>query len=326
MAAHGTAVAGVAPLDAAPGAWVELAVRLPFADAELVADALGVLAPGGVTLEPTIRRPDDRELAYEVTRDGALVRAFFYAPLAGHERRALRRRLAALPLGSRLPRLRYRAVEDLDWSHAWKEQFKTLRIGRLVVRPSWEPAEPGDSEIAVTLDLGRAFGTGQHPTTRLCLAAIERTLAAGARGGCVLDVGTGSGILALAAARLGAARVDALDLDAEAVAVARDNARRNGLEDHIRIAEGSLGRAWPAGWDVPARGYELVVVNISSAAVQELMPAAAEALRPGGRLIASGFMTERATRLEAAAREAGLISVGVEHDGEWSALGADRPG
>ena len=315
--------AGHAPLDAAR--WVEVAVVLTVADAELVADALGALAEGGAALEPRISPTDDREFGYEIEAEGALVRAFLPAPLAVAQRRALRRRLAALPLGGPLPRLRYRSVEEIDWSAAWREHFSTLRIGRLVVRPSWEPVSEGEDALTVTLDPGRAFGTGQHPSTRLCLAALEREpVLWGARGSSVLDVGCGSGILALAAARLGAARVDALDVDAEAVGVACENVRRNGLEARVRVLEGSLGTGWPAAWGNPAGRYDLVLANISSAVVLELLPSAAAALRPGGRLIASGFMADRAGEIAAAARAAGFTGSRVEQDGEWCALVAER--
>ena len=306
--------AGAAP--GSPGAWVELTVQLALADAELVADALGDVAEGAVALEPRIETSDERNFAYTIEDAGATVRAFLPAPLATRERRALRRRLTALPLREPLPRLRYRAVEDVDWSEAWREHFTTLRIGRLVVHPSWEPADGGDA-LAISLDPGRAFGTGQHATTRLCLAAIERECA---RGDAVLDVGTGSGILALAAARLGAASVDALDSDPDAVESAQENVRRNSLEGYVRVSRGTLHPERAA-----EAAYDLVVANISSAVVRELLPAAAWALRPGGRLILSGFMADRAQEVAVAARAASLAEVIVEQDEEWCALVARKP-
>ncbi len=303
---------------AAPGgsaAWVELTVRLPLSDAELVADALGAMTAGAVALEPRIQTSDEREFAYTVEPADATVRAFLPAPLAPRERRVVRRRLAALPLRGPLPRLRYRPVEDLDWSALWREHFTTLHIGRLVVHPSWEPAGEGEA-LAISLDPGQAFGTGQHPTTRLCLAAIERECAPG---DVVLDLGTGSGVLALAAARLGASRVDALDSDPDAVEAARENVRRNGLEGSVQALRGSLD---------PERGavdeYDFVAANISSGVVCELLPAMARALRPGGRLVLSGFMADRVSEVLAAARGAGLEDVAVEQDEEWCAVGAGK--
>lgn len=299
---------------AAPGgsaAWVELTVRLGLADAELIADALGAMTEGAVALEARIRTSDERDFAYTVEPGEATVRAFLPAPLAPRERRALRRRLAALPLCGPLPRLRYRAVEDLDWSELWREHFTTLRIGRLVVHPSWEPAVDADT-LAISLDPGQAFGTGQHPTTRLCLAAIERDCAPG---DAVLDLGTGSGVLALAAARLGASRVDALDTDPDAVGAARENVRRNRLEDRVQVARGSLHPEHGAAGE-----YDFVAANISSGVVCELLPAMARALRPGGRVALSGFLADHAQEVVAAARGAGLAEVAVEHDDEWCAV------
>lgn len=301
-----------------PGAWVELTVRLPLLDAELLVDALGAVAEGGVALEPRIQPSAERDFAYDVEPDDALVRAFLPAPLTTQARRVLRRRLAALPLRDPLPRLRYRPVEDLDWSEMWRQHFTTLRVGRLLVHPSWEPVEGG--ALAISLDPGRAFGTGQHATTQLCLAAIERACAPG---DVVLDVGTGSGILALAAARLGASHVDAIDTDPDAVESAKENARRNGLEGSVRISRGSLGHG-----QAREEQYDLVVANISAAVVCELLPAIARALRPAGRAIVSGFMTDRAREVTAAARSAGLVEPAVEadEDGEWCAVVARKAG
>ena len=318
------AAAGAQSSDAGPTAWVELSLRVPPADADLLAEALGALASGGVSVEEAVRTLDDRDFAYQAGAEDARVRVYFAPPLPSVARRALRRRLAALPLSGGLPRLRYSALGEADlarWADAWKERFTTFRVGeRLVVRPSWEPLDARAEDLVVTLDPGRAFGTGQHETTRLCLRALEQYLRPGAA---VLDVGTGSGILALAAARLGAERVRALDTDATAVAVARENVERNGLGGRVEVTDGSLGPEWP--WPHEPRGrFDLVLANISSAAVIELLPAAAAALRPQGLLVASGFLGERAGEVEAASAAAGLVTREVVHDGEWCALVAVR--
>ncbi|MXZ63836.1 MAG: 50S ribosomal protein L11 methyltransferase [Chloroflexi bacterium] len=309
------------PGDAPPSgdAWIELSLRLPAADAEIVADVLATLAPGGASVDAPFRNVEPERFGLELTGDEATVRAFFPAPLATAERRAVRRRLTALPLGAPLPRLRYSEVDESDWAEEWKRFYHPMRVGRLLVQPSWEEAaDVGPEDLVVTLDPGRAFGTGQHETTRLCLAALDRLVRPG---DAVLDVGTGSGILALAAARLGASRVDALDTDPVAVAATRENAARNGLGDRIEVAEGSLGAAWP--WEGEARGgYDVVVMNIALVVVTELLPDAAAALRPGGALVASGFLAGAAPEVEAAVRAAGLGAVSSEFDGEWGAVTA----
>ena len=297
--------------------WIELSLRLPAPDAEIVADVLAALAPGGASVDAPFRNIEPERFGLELTGGEATVRAFFPAPLPPAERRAIRRRLAALPLGAPLPRLRYTEVREADWAEEWKRFYHPMRVGRLLVQPSWEQAaDVAADDLVITLDPGRAFGTGQHETTRLCLAALDRLVRPG---DAVLDVGTGSGILALAAARLGAARVDALDTDPVAVAATRENAARNGLDGRIDVREGSLGRDWP--WERSARGgHDCVVMNIALVVVTELLPDAAAALRPGGALVASGFLAEASPEVEAAARAAGLRDVSSEFDGEWGAV------
>lgn len=297
--------------------WIELSLRLPAADAEIVADVLAALAPGGASIDAPFRNIEPERFGLELTGDEATVRAFFPGPLPKAERRAIRRRLAALPLGTPLPRLRYSEVDESDWAEEWKRFYHPMRVGRLLVQPSWEEArDTGPDDLVITLDPGRAFGTGQHETTRLCLAALDRLVRSG---DAVLDVGTGSGILALAAARLGSSRVDALDTDPVAVAATRENAGRNGLAESIEVAEGSLGAAWP--WQREARGgYDVVVMNIALVVVTELLPDAAAALWPGGALVASGFLAEAAPEVAEAARAAGLREVSSELDGEWGVV------
>ncbi len=303
--------------NASADTWIELSLRLPAPDAEIVADVLAVIVPGGASVDAPFRNVAPERFGLELTDEVATVRAFFSAPLAPARRRVIRRRLVALPLGAPLPRLRYREVGEADWAEEWKRFYHPLRVGRLVVQPSWEAAaDIGPEDLVVTLDPGRAFGTGQHGTTLLCLAALDRLVEPG---DVVLDVGSGSGILALAAARLGATRVDALDTDPVAVAATSENATRNGLDAHIDAHEGSLGAAWP--WPREARGeYDCVVMNIALVVVTELLADAVAALRPGGSLIASGFLAEAAGEVEAAARQAGLRDVVSEFDGEWGVV------
>lgn len=317
--------------------WVEVSVHVAPPDAEAIAGLLGALAGGGAVIEPAIRPSDGDDFAYQLLDTASAVRAFFAAPLPTVERRSLRRRLASLPLSAPLPRLRYADVEERDWSQEWKRLFDVLHVGeRLVLRPSWRPYEPRRGELVIELDPGRAFGTGQHPTTRLCLLALERQLRPGDR---VIDVGAGSGVLAIAAARLGARSVRALDVDAEAVSVARANIARNGVEDVVRVAVGSLGDGGrrAAGTTLPATGLsaaappaselpaaepsaDLVVLNISSSVLVALMEEVAHALRPSGLLVGSGFIDEAATEVRAAAAAAGLRPLRVDADEEWRCI------
>jgi len=238
-----------------------------------------------------------------------------YLPADGdlaRRRRALRRQLAALALPSAV---RSRWLSEEDWAHAWKEFFPVLRVSpRLVVCPTWRSYRPRKGDAVIRLDPGMAFGTGQHPTTLMCLRALEEFLRPGMD---VLDLGTGSGILALAAARLGAISVLALDVDPQAVAVARENVRLNGLGAVVQVEEGSLDEALRAA-------FHLVMANISATIIVEMAPALAEVLRPGGALIAAGFSAESAERVSGALARTGLVVERALADGDWRALIARR--
>jgi ribosomal protein L11 methyltransferase len=324
------------PIDLPPAEaerWIEVRVAVPLADAEAVADALGALAAGGASIEPTLLLDDRRDFEYELDDSApAQVRAWLAAPPsseAGDDadaeqgaRAAVDAALAtlALPAGVE-PTLTL--VEPPDWAEEWRRFYRPLRIGRrLLLCPPWDRPPPAPGEVTIVLDPGHAFGTGQHESTRLCLAALERQLVPGAD---VLDLGTGSGVLAVAAARLGAASVRALDVDAEAVGVARESAARNGVTGRVVAAVGSLGASWP--WDAPARdSADLALANISQPVLCELAPDLAAALRPGGVLIAAGYLARDAPTVGAALVAAGLRTLRVEAEGEWRCHVAVAPG
>ncbi|MBM4416578.1 MAG: methyltransferase domain-containing protein, partial [Chloroflexi bacterium] len=272
--------------------WIELRLVVDPADAETVADLLRSVAPDGVAIEPAIRPLDGAEFSYELTPAPTVLRASVRAPFPPRARRALRARLRTLPLAAPPGRLRYTPVRADAYADAWRCFYRTQHIGmRLVVRPTWEPYAARPGEVVLQLDPGAAFGTGQHETTRLCLAALDAHMAPGDD---AIDVGSGSGILAVAAALLGARRVQAVDIDPTTVAVATANAALNGVAERVAVAAGSLGAAWP--WPRPASA-DVVVVNISALALGDLLPAAAAALRPGGRLIGSGYLESAASSI-----------------------------
>lgn len=303
--------------------WVEVVVRAAPADVEAVADVLRELSPAGVAIEPAIRTLDHDNFQYELLDAPTTLRVSLAGPVSASERRALRRRLTAMPLSAPLPPIRYIEVRDQDWAEEWKRFFQVQHIGRrMVVRPSWEPyaAQPG--EVVIDLDPGTAFGTGQHQTTRLCLAALESYLQPGTA---VLDVGTGSGILAIGAALLGSSSVRACDTDANAVAAAEANIARNEVTAAIDCRTGSLGPDWPWPDDAEASA-DLLVANISSVALVALMPELARALRPGGRFIGSGFIDTGLATVEEATRAARLDTTEVLTGGEWRCLIATKPG
>jgi ribosomal protein L11 methyltransferase len=295
--------------------WLEFTLLVPAADVEAAAEVLRRRCPGGVSIEEPIL-PAAREEGYALD-PGRPVTVRAYLPRQGdlaRRRRALRRELVALGLASAL-RTRWRREEE--WAEAWKRFFGVERVGRrLVVCPTWIDYAPRAEEVVIRLDPGMAFGTGQHPTTRLCLEALESRLRPGQE---VLDLGTGSGILAIAAALLGAARVIALDNDPVAVGVARQNVAVNGVEGRVQVLEGSLGATGPLP-DAGASRFDMVLANISAAGITEAAPALARALAPGGTLIVSGIGDASVDICRGALEKAGLaILEQADRDG-WCAL------
>ncbi len=305
-----------------PAPWVEVALRVWPPDVDAVADVLRELSPAGVAIEPAIRTLDHDNFQYELLDAPTTLRVCLAGPLSLTARRSLRRRLAGVPLTEPLPPLRYREVRDQDWAEEWKRFFGVQHVGqRLVVRPSWEPYEAQPGEAVIELDPGTAFGTGQHETTRLCLAALEQYVRPGIA---VLDVGAGSGILAVAAALLGAGFVRACDTDPDATVAAEANVARNSVASVVHTRTGSLGPDWP--WPEPAEASaDLLVANISSVALIALMPEIARALRPGGCFIGGGFIESGHASVEAAVGAAGLRTTSLLADGEWRCLVAVKP-
>jgi ribosomal protein L11 methyltransferase len=301
--------------------WIEVATRVDNEAVEAVAELFQRYAHGGVVIDYATE--PGQEIAWDepaVLAAGQPVTVRGYLPRSrdgARRRRQLEQALWHLAAIWPMSEPTVREVREEDWANAWKEHFFAHRVGeRLVIKPSWREFEGGPGDLVVTLDPGMAFGTGLHPSTRLCLLALERAVRAGDR---VLDVGTGSGILALAAARLGAERVLAVDLDEVAVEAARANAEANGLTASVEVARGSVEAA-PAG-----QTYDLVLANIIARVIIELAPALAARVRPGGRLVASGILALRRDEVAAALAAAGLTVEETLEEADWVALLCARP-
>jgi ribosomal protein L11 methyltransferase len=243
-----------------------------------------------------------------------------YLPLDARTEAAqeeIRRGISHLRMITPLPDPQFSIIEEENWKEAWKSHYRPLAIGdRLMIIPSWfEIESPG--RVPIRLDPGMAFGTGTHPTTQMCLLALEEYLEPGMF---VMDIGCGSGILSIAAALLGAEKVLAADTDREAVGSARLNLRKNGVESSVQVLHGGLDdllgemRAEFASADI-------TLVNILSRVITEMLETGlTDTLRPGGLLILSGILEEQADHILAACNRRGLVEVRRYSQDDWRAL------
>ena len=302
------------------GQWLELAVECDTEAVEPVTELFARFGynEGVVIEEPYTQDADGDNLAVDPTRP-VTVRTFVS--------------VADMPVGRvdeirtalwHLGRMRY--IGDLgvterreeDWANAWKEHYHVHQIGqRVVVRAPWHEYEPEPDQVVVVLDPGMAFGTGLHPSSRLCMLGLEEELHPGGR---VLDVGTGSGILAIAAAKLGAGRVDAVDIEPVAVRSAKENAERNGVADQLSIAEGSVGDGGPV-----SGSYDLVLANIIARILIDLVVPLAASVNSGGGLVLSGVVESREPAVRRAFDGAGLVFERRAQIEDWVSLVYRRP-
>jgi ribosomal protein L11 methyltransferase len=305
--------------EATASRWLELAVTCDGEAVEPVSELFAAHGFNqGVAIEEAFTQdPDGDNFAVDPTRP-VVVRTFLHAAdvtpgTIDEIRRAL------WHLG------RLRSIGDLvvtereeDWANAWKAQYSVHRVGRRVlVKAPWHDYQPAPDEIVVELDPGMAFGTGLHPSTQLAMMAIEDELEPGAR---VLDVGTGSGVLATAAALLGASAVHGVDIEPVAVRSARDNAERNGVAEIVRIEQGSVGDGEPF-----LGAYDLVVANIIARILIELAPSLAKTVHPGGTLVLGGIIDVKEDTVRDAFDDVGLTLVRREESEDWVSLVYRKP-
>jgi ribosomal protein L11 methyltransferase len=315
-------------MPASPESWLEVSVQVAGIDAETIADIFRQACAGGAAIEPAHRfiREIDR---YVVDGDGtATVRGYIPGEADTERiRSSLRLAVQAAPLRSPPRWRRARTIREESWRDAWKKHFGIQRIGKaLVVAPTWIEYSLKLQETVIRIDPGMAFGTGQHPTTAMCLRTIEERVHPGAS---MLDLGCGSGILAIAAAKLGAARVLALDIDPLAVKATTENAAANGVSGVITAREGTLDVETPrrhVPTEARLRGastesvFDVIAANISGLALERLAPALAASLSHRGVLIASGFLEDAVSNLSAAFEAQGLKVETVVGDGVWRAV------
>ena len=215
--------------------------------------------------------------------------------------------------------LNSRLIQEEDWARAWRKQYTIQHLGkRLVICPTWLSYQPEQHEVVVRLDPGMAFGTGVHPTTRMCLRTLDELVKNGMR---IADVGCGSGILSIAAVKLGASKALAFDVDDLAVRVARENVEANGVSQVVDVAEGAL-RHDPTQ---PSLNYDLIVANITLNPIVELTPHIVNSLGPGGLAVLSGLLQEQGPTVESAFESLGASLQSRAAIDDWLTLVFRKP-
>ncbi len=307
--------------------WVELSCDVPSEMVDQLADFLMELTGTGVSIENLSLDTFSLDTLEETPIK--TVKAYFAAD-ADHANKVAELSAYLAAFGPQYvgfifqpPRVSY--IQEEDWANNWKAHFTSARVGtRIVIKPSWEDFDASGGIILLQLDPGMAFGTGTHPTTRLCLEFLEEIFFHEGSFGSfgypapkgVLDVGTGTGILAIAAAKMGAERIVAIDIDPQAVAIARENLAMNGATGEILVSDTPLA-------DVDGT-FDIVVSNILAEELARLATELVNRLNPGGFLLLSGILTEKEELVVAAFSEFGLTLAATGRHGEWSCLGYYR--
>jgi len=304
--------------------WSEISISTASASQDVVAEIFHDLGASGVVIEdPALVNDYIAEGAWDYSgleqqEATGIVTVKAYLPADGelaNRMQELTRRIEAMQAAAGEScgpcEISSATVCDEDWADNWKAYFHTEKVGALlVVRPAWEEYEASPDDIVISLDPGAAFGTGTHPTTAMCLRELELLVRGGMR---VFDVGTGSGVLAIAAAKLGAGQVVAMDYDGTAVKFAEENIQRNGLDGIISLGQGDL----LAGFEGKA---DLICANLIADLVIRLVPQLDGHLAEGGRLLASGIITERLADVTAAVTAAGFTVMRAVEEQGWAAL------
>lgn len=318
--------------------WNEITIHTSEEAVEMISNFLHEAGAGGVSIEESGSLNKPRDTSYgqwydrplnDIPEGQAIIKGYFAEEVDMDSIRAqIEPRVEELRTFDIDPgevRYELKTVNEDEWANAWKQYFKPLRVSdRLTIKPTWEDYEPAsEDEKIIELDPGMAFGTGTHPTTSLCLRTLESVIKGGEE---IIDVGTGSGILAIGAVKLGAKHVLALDLDPVAVSSTRENTRLNGLEEHITTKESDLLSVLNAsdptlGIQLPVK---LVVANILAEIILLFIDDVYKALEPGGIYIASGIWKNKEEVVETALKAAGFEIAETRRDEDWLAFVARK--
>ena len=312
--------------------WIEASLVVDGEMAEAVSEVLARFVSGGVVIEST-------QIADDVEGEGAVVgplRVCGYLPVDGLLEEKKQNILVALWHLSQirpLPELEFKSVAELDWSELWKQHFHPVPIGkRLLIIPTWMDFAAGERTV-VKIDPGMAFGTGTHPTTQLCLGILEDLLdplligapAEGKSQQTMIDLGCGSGVLGIAAVKLGVSHALGVDLDPEAVEAARQNSVVNDVGNRLDFFVGSLAEIKAGSF--PIKRAPLVVANILAPVIVRLLAAGLnDIVATHGKLLLSGILEQQAVDVETAVQASGMHLKGKRQDGDWLALLVEQPG
>ncbi|GKU79733.1 50S ribosomal protein L11 methyltransferase [Paenibacillus sp. L3-i20] len=324
--------------------WNELTINTTEEATEMISNFLHELGAGGVSIEEsgTLNKPRDTSLGqwYElplndIPEGQAVIKGYFPEDVdTAQLLEKLKPRVVELKdydIDTGEVVYEMRQVDDEDWANAWKQYFKPLRVSdSLTIKPTWEEYEASEGERIIELDPGMAFGTGTHPTTALCLQTLESVVRGGEE---MIDVGTGSGILAIGACRLGAKSVLALDLDPIAVSSATENVRLNNLSEEIEVRLSDLLGVLREEQSTVAEGsairvtvpVDLVVANILAEIILLFLDDVYQALKPGGTYIASGVYKNKELVVEQGLIDAGFHIIEKRRDEDWIAFVARKP-
>lgn len=296
--------------------WIEITLVVPPEQADIAAFVLEDYGHQGVSISRDDIQPDHWDEGELPEPEAMIVRAYMVAD----ERAESARAALDVALSVRdLPLAIYAIVDDEDWAEAWKAHYHTTRIGEnFVIRPLWEEYDAQSNDIVISLDPGMAFGTGTHSTTRLCLMSLETMMQPGLR---VLDLGCGSGILAIAAAKMHAAEVLAVDIDPIAAKITAENAEINNVGTDIVAQQGTLETVRAS-----ARRFDLLLANILARIIIQMCDEGlGDIVRPGGRAIFSGIINEQVEDVRTALTKAGYVVDFVRVEGDWVSMEATRP-
>lgn len=303
--------------------YIEATISTTTAGSEIISDLLMRLGAAGTQILDRADLPDPNkptanwelmdQSVIDAMPEDVQVKAWFDEDALNRIMGSLQEQLSLLKTqneGLGTLALSLQGVKEEDWAENWKQYYKPFRLGEhMVVKPTWESWDMQEGDLMIEIDPGMAFGTGTHETTAMCVELIEKYY----QGGALLDVGTGSGILAIAAARLGAKGIVAVDIDPDAVRVARENVAHNGLTGAIDVREGDLLQGL-------SQRFQFAVANILAPVICMLAAPLKAHLLPGGRFVCSGIIAEAEGDVNDALLAAGYQIDEIQHKGDWVAF------